>query len=448
MDLEGFVRQRLDLVDDQELADLVARRITEHKVIGHDEALALARAVVEEVRQSLRATGELCSTTSSGVTMGQFGVGSRGTGDMYAHRCIAELIGATGAAVDATALDDAGVVTSASGEHVVVTVDGMHSRLSEFPFLAGFHVARAALRDVWVMGARPLAMLVDVHLADDGDVARVFEFTAGIAAVGEAVGVPLVTGSTLRIGGDLVLGQRLTGCVGAVGVTDRLTARAGLEPGDLLLETEGAGGGTITTAAIYGGHPEVIDETINVDFLEACAALSSRPLWRRLHAMTDVTNGGLRGDVHEMAHTTGLGVAVFPDRALELVAPPVRQMLDQLEIDPLGVSVDALLVAGTPEDIREVGAALDELSVRWAVVGEVRQRPGVAQVVDGQEKDFSPKFRESPYTPIKKVVGDRKPDDFDEMARQVSRAARSAAEKKRQVVELLGSRLGRRSETR
>lgn len=435
MDLEGFVRHRIDRTPDAELARVLAERIAEHKEIEENEALSLARAVIDEVRISLSANDDLCSWSPSGVTMGRFGVGSRGTGDMFAHRCLARVIGQTGAEVDAMDLDDAGVVTSAAG-HIVVTVDGMHSRLSEFPFLAGFHVARAALRDVWVMGSRPLAMLADVHLADDGDVARIFDFTAGIAAVGEAVDVPLVTGSTLRIGGDLVLGERLTGCVGAVGEApkEHLTARAGLEAGDLLLETEGAGGGTITTTAIYGGEPQVIDETLNVDFLDACAHLSTLPVWRRLHAMTDVTNGGLRGDVHEMSGTTGLGIVVHPERARALVSPKVLTMLDKLEIDPLGVSVDALLVAGRPADIEEVGKALDKLGMRWDIVGEAREKPGVVQLVDGREEPFTPKFRESPYTPVKKVVGDWTPDDFGEMSARVSAAAEQATKKKLEVV--------------
>lgn len=439
MDLEGFVRHRIDRTSDDELGALLARRIAEHKAIGDEDALRLARAVIDEVRISLDARSDVCAWEPSRVTMGRFGVGSRGTGDMHAHRCIAQVIGRTSAAIDALDLDDAGVVASPLGGHLVVTVDGMHSRLSEFPFLAGFHAARAALRDVWVMGARPLAMLADVHLADDGDVARILDFTAGIAAVGEAVDVPLVTGSTLRIGGDLVLGERLTGCVGAVGEApgDHLLGRRGLEPGDLLLETEGAGGGTISTTAIYGGFPEVIDETLNVDFLDACAHLSEHLVWQRLHAMTDVTNGGLRGDVHEMAGTTGLGIVVRPERALALVAPKVRRMLDRLEIDPLGVSVDALLAAGRPDDIADAGAVLDGLGLRWDVVGEVRATPGVVQVLDGIEAPFAPRFRESPYTPVKKVVGDRTPDDFGEMASRVSAAAERAAEKKRRIVDRL-----------
>jgi hydrogenase expression/formation protein len=153
------------------------------------------------------ATAEISSDISrdiltyekAGVTMGAFGVGSRGTGDFYAHRKIAEIIGTSAATVGVEDMDDAGVV-QAGGQYIVCTVDGMHSRLSDFPYLAGFHVTRATLRDCYVMGARPVMLFSDIHVADDGDVAKIFDYTAGVTTVGELTGVPLVSGSTLRIG--------------------------------------------------------------------------------------------------------------------------------------------------------------------------------------------------------------------------------------------------------
>lgn len=42
--------------------------------------------------------------------MGDFGVGSRGSGDFYTHTKIAEVIGRTEAVVDSRQLDDSGVV--------------------------------------------------------------------------------------------------------------------------------------------------------------------------------------------------------------------------------------------------------------------------------------------------------------------------------------------------
>ncbi len=37
--------------------------------------------------------------------------------------------------------------------------------------------------------------------------------------------------------------------------------------------TEGAGGGTVATAALYSGFPEVVEHTINLSFLQASEAL-------------------------------------------------------------------------------------------------------------------------------------------------------------------------------
>ena len=315
----------------------------------------------------------------------------------------------------------------------------MHSRLSDFPFLAGFHVTRATLRDVYVMGAKPVALLSDIHVADDGDVARVFDYTAGVTAVGEAMGVPLVTGSTLRIGGDMVLGSRMTGCVGAVGVTSHLTARREIAPGDVLLMTEGAGGGTIATAAIYSGFPEVVEETINLHFLRACEALIGSDALAGVHAMTDVTNGGLRGDAYEMAETAGCRIVVVEDELRSLVRPKVLAMLDALEIDYLGVSLDSLLVVAPPENAAEIRRVVESAGVAMKEIGFVEE--GAAEsvlMVNGRIRDFSPKFRESAYTPVKKVV-DAEKRDFEEMKAGVRRAADAAIAKKERMLARLRS---------
>ena len=206
MDAEEIARRHLaDGIPDDEIVRLLSREVISIKRnrVTPEYAEAFARAVVTEVRNSTGLSGDLFTFEPSGSTMGEFGVGSRGAGDFFAHRQIARIIGRSDAAVGVEEMDDAGAV-SAGGDYIVVTVDGMHSRLSDFPFLAGFHVTRATLRDVYVMGAKPVALLSDIHVADDGDVARVFDYTAGVTAVGEAMGVPLVTGSTLRIGGGMV----------------------------------------------------------------------------------------------------------------------------------------------------------------------------------------------------------------------------------------------------
>jgi hydrogenase expression/formation protein len=432
MDIEGYAKRGLRKYDPQ-LTDKLTDRILEIKDISRESARKLADAVIEEARATLNVKDDVIASQPCGVTMGAFGVGSRGRGDFYAHRKIAEVIGKTDAVCDSSQMDDSGVVR-AGGQFVVVTVDGMHSRLSDFPFLAGFHCTRASLRDLYVMGAKPVALFSDIHIADDGDVSKIFDYTAGITTVSDLIGVPLVTGSTLRIGGDMVIGDRMTGCVGAVGVAQDLTARIQSKPGDVIMVSEGAGGGTVSTTALYFGMHDVVEKTLNVKFLEACEALFEHNLIGKIHAMTDVTNGGIRGDAYEIAGTAGVKLVFYEERLRKLVEPTVLGMLDALKIDYLGVSLDALLIIAPRENAEAIMAAVKSKGVKVEVVGEVMEGSGAYLMENGVERDFTPKFRESAYTPVKKVVGEETPMTFEEMKKKVDEAALHAIQKKERMI--------------
>lgn len=439
MDIEGYAKRGL-MRGDKSLKEKLAQRILEIKNISQKHADEIASAVIVEARATLDPKTEIIKPIFSGVTMGDFGVGSRGMGDFYTHEKIAEVIGKTSAVVDSSHLDDSGVVR-AKGQYLVVTIDGMHSRLSDFPFLAGFHVARAALRDVYVMGARPVAMLSDIHVADDGDVAKIFDHIAGITTVSELTGIPLITGSTLRIGGDMVIGERMTGGVGAVGTAENLTARIQAKPTDVIIMTEGAGGGTVSTTALYYGMHELVDETINLKFIDACEALFDAGLVEKIHAMTDVTNGGVRGDAKEIARTAQVKLVFEEEKLRALVNIKVLTMLEKLEIDYLGVSLDALLIIAPPEYADDILECVQRKGVAIDIVGKVVDGEGAELIIDGKPEDFTPRFRESAYTPIKKLVGEKTPKNFDTMKKAVDKAAAQAIEKKRRVVEMLESKL-------
>lgn len=461
MDLEGFANRNLKEGEKEEriIAEM-CRRITEIKRnrISNEDAEAISRAILEEAKRTIDLKAEnkdkdkddldIFTELNSGVRMGEFGVGSRGLGDFYAHEKIGEIIGATSAVVDSSSLSDSGVVRltdsgTSKAKFVVVTVDGMHSRLSDFPFLAGFHVARAALRDVYVMGAVPIALLSDIHVADDGDVAKIFDHIAGISTVSDATGVPLVTGSTLRIGGDVVIGERMTGCVGAVGVAEAVVSREGAKAGDVILMSEGAGGGTISTAALYFGESEIVKETLNIKFLNACNAIIEADLVSHVHVMTDVTNGGIRGDASEIAKVAGVNLLFYEDRIRRLVNDQVLGMLERHGIDYLGVSLDALLVICPEESAKEVKMVVNSAGVEIEQIGrvevKVKDGRGAEIVVNGEKKAFVPKFRESAYTPVKKAVGESVSagTDFEAMKRKVDKAVEEAIRKRDRVKEML-----------
>lgn len=431
MDLEGYARRH---PGDPELLDKLAERIMEFKDVDESFARKLAQAVIVEVKNAYSKTNYLLDYHKTGVTMGKFGVGSRGAGDFYVHSKIAEMCG--NAVVSSKDLDDAGVVKV--GEYYIsVAIDGIHSRLSEFPFIAGFHVTRAAMRDVLVMGSKPVALFSDIHIADDGDVSKIFDHLAGITAVSELTGVPLVSGSTLRIGGDMVIGERMTGAVGCVGVSKNLTPRKNARTGDVIILTEGAGGGTVATTAIYYGKHEVVEETVNLDFIYSAMAIVESDVLKEIHAMSDVTNGGIRGDAEEISKVSGTALYFDIEKIRSLINRKVLEMLDELEIDFMGVSIDSLMVI-CPESVAdEVTEIIRKTGVKAEVVGWVEEGQGAFSIADGKKEPLKPRFRESAYTPIKKLVGEDYPEDFEEMKARVDEAFEKALEKKRKVVESL-----------
>ena len=84
------------------------------------------------------------------------------------------------------------------------------------------------------------------------------------------------------------------------------------------------------------------------------------------------------------------------------------------------------------EEIKKVTGAIE--------VGHVEEG-NESYLVDGNNRvPLKPMFRESAYTPVKKVVGEKKPGDFEEMKEKVRRACDEAIKKKDFVVELLKSR--------
>ena len=448
MDIEGFVRKRINNVDYDDLAELLAVRIREYKNINEPNSLEMAKAVIDEVSTTLKINEsddeflkEIATVPNSDVLMGEMGVGSRGAGDFFVHRRIAEIVSSTNtkSLVNPSEQDDGGVVKApANNDEVYITnaVDGIHSRLSEYPFLGGFHVTRATLRDVCVMGADPVAILSDVHLADDGDVAKIFDFTAGVAAVSELVDVPIVAGSTLRVGGDMVLGDRFVSAVGSVGVSNYPpTARKGATEGDIILLTEGSGGGTITTTALYNGFFDVVWDTMNVNFVQASHALFEADLVKDIHAMTDVTNGGLRGDAHEISNTTGVGLEFHEEEIRKMVAPNVLNMLETLNIYPLGVSTDSLMLIAPPEIVGDIKKAVAKYDVAISEIGEVNNSGEPILIKeDSSTEKLVPLFREAAYTKIKKLVGETTPEDFEIMKQKVQKACDEAIAKKEKVI--------------
>ncbi len=458
-DLEGLTRRLIEKRYTKE--EIIVRLVNEYKDfkdIDKEAAVLLAEAIYDECKKSDISTisdpfiKDLLDINKANVTIGKQGVGCRGIGDFFVHKLLASLSETNSKTfLSPTSLDDAGAVTlgnknlnlgmdfNADDLIVVSKMEGIHSRLSDFPFICGFHVTRAALRDLYVKGANPISIMVDVHLGDDADVGKLFDFMAGISTVCELADVPITAGSTLRIGGDMVIGNRLVGGLSGVGIAQkRLLARKNIEVGDKILMTEGSGGGTITTTAVYSGNHEVVKETLNIKFLEACEVILNSNYIENIHAMCDVTNGGLRGDLYEINYEANCGVVVYEEKIRPLVNAKVLELLEKTGVDYLGVSLDALLIYCKPDIAETIIEDLSKKNIQCAEIGIVDESTTVSIVFKGEgKKKILPKFRESAYTKIKQKIGEEDPKTKVEMEKKVEMAALDSLEKRKRIIEFI-----------
>ena len=454
-DLEGLTRRLLrQNKTDEEILKRLVQEYMDFKDIDKELAYTFANAILTECKKSDITTvsepfiKELLGINKADVTVGKQGVGCRGVGDFFVHKLLARLSETKKQAfLSPTSLDDAGAVKLSDvtelndmSEIIIISkMEGIHSRLSDFPFVCGFHVTRACLRDLLVKGAEPISIMIDVHLADDADVGKLFDFMAGVSTVAELSGVPITAGSTLRIGGDMVIGNRLVGGISAVGVArNKLLARRNIQVGDKILMTEGAGGGTISTTAIYSGNHSVVNETMNIKFLEACNILLNKEYLIDIRAMCDVTNGGLRGDLYEINYEAKSGVTIYEQHVRELVNPLVLELLEKVGVDYLGVSLDALLIFCSENISKEIINDLAAKNIKCAEIGYVDNSNQVNMIYKGEvKKSILPQFRESAYTKIKQVIGEETPELKLEMEKKIEKAAKESLKKRQKIIDYI-----------
>jgi hydrogenase expression/formation protein len=461
-DLEGLTRRLIKKgYTEQQIINRLVQEYLDFKDIDENSAVKLANAILEECQKSDISSvsnpfiKELLEINLANVTIGKQGVGCRGAGDFFVHKLIANLSETEVQAYLApSSLDDAGAVLlrdikgfkneSYDTQNLIIVskMEGIHSRLSDFPFICGFHVTRACLRDLYVKGAKPISIMIDTHLGDDADVGKLFDFMAGVSAVSELSKVPITAGSTLRIGGDMVIGNRLVGGISAVGVCRNVLARRNIMIGDKILMTEGAGGGTITTTAIYSGNHNVLKETMNIKFLEACEIILNSDYLDEIRAMCDVTNGGLRGDLYEINYEANCGVTIYEEKVRTLVNPQVLELLENVNVDYLGVSLDALLIYCSEKVSNEIISDLKEKNIKCVEIGEVNDSNQISMVYkDNDKEDILPKFRESAYTKIKQEIGEKTPETIEQMESKIEKSASDAIIKRKKIIEYIRSQI-------
>ena len=158
-DLEGLTRNLIQKgYSEQQILERIVQEYQDFKDIDNSLAVKLAKAIFEEcIKSDIRSVSEpfvkeLLDINKANVSIGKQGVGCRGAGDFFVHKLITELSETDYKAfLSPTSLDDAGAVRMLDIKGfkdqpfelkdliIVSKMEGIHSRLSDFPFICGFH---------------------------------------------------------------------------------------------------------------------------------------------------------------------------------------------------------------------------------------------------------------------------------------------------------------------
>ncbi|MDE0327410.1 MAG: AIR synthase family protein [Candidatus Poribacteria bacterium] len=246
----------------------------------------------------------------------------------------------------------------------------------------GWYVVCVNSNDIAAMGAVPKWLLVTLLLPEGTTTpAMVRNIMAQLTQACAEFDIALCGGHTEvtpAVTQPIVIGQMM-------GVTDKnaLFTSADACVGDALILTKGLG--IEATAIIARECEEQLREKCDALFLEQAKNYLMDPGISVLkdaqiaistggvHAMHDVTEGGISTAVYELATAAELGVIVYSDKLLGsplLYGDITRTLCDMFGLNPLGViSSGAMLIASESEKAEVICQALGAAGINADIIG-------------------------------------------------------------------------------
>jgi phosphoribosylformylglycinamidine synthase subunit PurL len=276
--------------------------------------------------------------------------------------------------------ENAGVVDIGDGDAAVFKIESHNHPSFIEPYQGAATGVGGILRDVFTMGARPIAILDSLHFGSP-EHPRTRHLLAGVVAgiggYGNCVGVPTVGGECEfhpAYDGNILVNAM---CVG-IARADRIFYSAAAGPGNLVVYVgaktgrDGIHGATMASAEFGGDAPGALGEkrpTVQVGdpfteklLIEACLELMEKDA---IVAIQDMGAAGLTSSSVEMAGKGGLGIEIDLDRV------PVREpQMTAYEI-MLSESQERMLMIVRPGSEAEARRIFEKWELDLAVIGRV-----------------------------------------------------------------------------
>ena len=288
--------------------------------------------------------------------------------------------------------ENAGVISIGGGLAVAFKIESHNHPSAVEPYQGAATGVGGILRDIFTMGARPIAVLDALRFSDPSDPRTrhlVDGVVRGVGGYGNCVGVPTV-------GGELVFDASYAGNplvnVMAIGILEErfLTLAQAPGPGNLVVlfgsatGRDGIGGAYLASATFTHDDPskrpsvQVGDPFAEKLLIEASLELIERGL---VEGLQDLGAGGITCATSETADRAGTGMLV------DLDAIPRREPgMEAFEV-LISESQERMLAVIRPDREAEVRVICERWGLPCAVIGRVTADPAIRVIEGGLTED-------------------------------------------------------------
>jgi phosphoribosylformylglycinamidine synthase subunit PurL len=287
--------------------------------------------------------------------------------------------------------ENAGAVDVGNGHAVAFKVESHNHPSAVEPFQGAATGVGGILRDVFAIGARPIAVLDSLRFGEPTSERSRYLFegaVAGIGHYGNSIGVPTVGGEVYfepPYEHNCLVNAM---CVG-LARTQEMIRSAAAGPGNLLVimgastGRDGIGGASVLASAELAAGDDSKRPSVQIGdpfeeskLLECCLELLERDL---LVSLQDLGAAGLTSSAGEMASKGGVGIDI------DVAKVPLREAdLEPFEV-MISESQERMLVVVSPSRLDQVIATCERWQTGAAAIGEVTDTGHLRVFDDGVE---------------------------------------------------------------
>ena len=271
--------------------------------------------------------------------------------------------------------ENAGAINIGDNKAIVMKIESHNHPSAVEPYEGAATGVGGIVRDIFAMGARPIALLNSLRFGDlniDRNIQIANGVVEGISGYGNCLGIP-------NIGGECLFDESYENnplvnamCVGIVDIDSILSAKAE-SPGDLLIII-GSETGRDGIHGASGLASQNFEETVELRsavqvgnpfleklLIEACLEIATLD---ELVGMQDCGAAGITSAAIEMAERSNLGLSIDVNQV------PVREKgMTPYEI-MLSESQERMLIAVRKNEYKNIFKILDKWDLKCSIIGE------------------------------------------------------------------------------